>query len=134
MAVYADLVDVESAPRAPRYVLVVDDEQDVLDLVSQHLRTSGFRVGTAHSGEEGLARAYAEPPDLVILDVMLPGMDGRDVVKALRADERTAHCPIVVSTILDREDLHNVAADGVLSKPFRRAAFQTMVSGLLNPS
>ncbi|MGJ5830519.1 response regulator [Streptomyces ossamyceticus] len=72
----------------------------------------------ACSGEEGLGLAFGDPPDIAVVDVLLPGIDGREVVRRLRADKRTRGCRLVVSSVLDPEDLIGVA-DEVLAKPFR---------------
>nr|BFE89215.1 hypothetical protein GCM10020093_118170 [Planobispora longispora] len=102
-------------------VLVIDDEQDVLDLLTRHLGGLGCQVRTANTGELGLSLAVRDPPDLVVLDVRLPGVDGREVTRALRADPRTRDCRIIITSVLDMEDLVDIHADAVLPKPFRRA-------------
>src|SRR5689334_14279351 len=76
-------------PVSPLHVLVIEDERDVLDLLDGHLQRLGCRVSRAETGEEGLDQARADPPDVVIVDVLLPGMDGREVARLLRADPRT---------------------------------------------
>jgi CheY-like chemotaxis protein len=112
------------------HVLVIEDERDLLDLMDGHLRRIGCRVSRASSGEEGLERARADPPDVVIVDVLLPGIDGREVTRELRADPRTRDCRIVVSSVLDPQDVADVTSDGVLAKPFRRAAVADLVQSL----
>jgi CheY-like chemotaxis protein len=107
--------------------LVIEDEQDVLDLLGTHLGRLGYRVTGAGTGEQGLALAQADPPDMVVVDILLPGMDGREVVRRLREDPDTRACPIVVCSVLDRSDLEGVAADAVLAKPFGRAAVAQVV-------
>src|SRR4051812_25636781 len=79
-------------------VLVVDDEKDIVDLVAYNLEKSGMKVTRAYDGEMALRRATADGCDLVILDVMLPGIDGWEVLKRLRADARTAKLPIMMLT------------------------------------
>ncbi|OLE25391.1 MAG: hypothetical protein AUG44_16110 [Actinobacteria bacterium 13_1_20CM_3_71_11] len=110
------------APHAGGHALVIEDERDVLDLLDTHLSRLGFRVSGAQTGEEGLALAFADPPDVVVVDMLLPGMDGFEVVRRLRAEPDTRDCPIVVCSVLDRPELEGVAADAVLTKPFGRAA------------
>jgi CheY-like chemotaxis protein len=112
------------------HVLVIEDERDVLDLLEGHLQRLGCRVSRAQSGEEGLAVAFAEPPDVAIVDVLLPGIDGREVARRLRADPRTRDCRIVVSSVLDPQDVADVASDGLLTKPFRRASVAELVQSL----
>ena len=77
-------------------ILVVDDEPDLVHLVSFRLEREGYRVLSASDGKTGLTLALAHVPDLVILDVMMPGMNGHDVARALRADPATEAIPIVM--------------------------------------
>ena len=105
----------------PPRVLVIEDDPDVSALLTRHFRELGCPVVVASSGEEGLRLAFAEPPDIAVVDVMLPGIDGRDVLRSLRADGRTRGCRLVVSSVLDREDLVGLG-DEVLPKPFRQSA------------
>src|ERR1035438_7234414 len=79
-------------------VLVVDDEPDVLDLVSYNLSQAGFLVETAVDGAEGLRKARSAAPDLILLDLMLPEMDGLEVCKLLRRDPKTSAIPIIMLT------------------------------------
>jgi DNA-binding response OmpR family regulator len=115
---------------SPLHVLVIEDERDVLDLLAGHLQRLGCRVSQAQSGEQGLDLARAEPPDAVIVDVLLPGIDGREVARQLRADERTRACRIVVSSVLDPHDVSDMSTDAVLVKPFRRASVAQLVETL----
>src|SRR5687767_10287824 len=79
-------------------VLVVDDEPDAVELVEFNLRKAGLKVLTAEDGVEALAKARAHLPDLILLDVMLPGMDGLEVCRNLRKDGKTASIPIIMLT------------------------------------
>ena len=110
------------------HVLVVEDDPDVSALLTRHLSGLGCRVTVADSGEEGLDRAFADPPDMAIIDVLLPGIDGREVIRRLRADERTNGCHLVVSSVLDQEDLVGLATDELLAKPFRQAAVARLLA------
>jgi CheY-like chemotaxis protein len=112
------------------HVLVIEDEHDLLDLIDGHLRRLGCRVSRASTGEEGLDRARADPPDVVIVDVLLPGIDGREVTHQLRADPRTRDCQIIVSSVLDPQDTEDIASDAVLAKPFRRASITELVTSI----
>jgi len=88
----------------PKYhVLVVDDEKDILELVSYNLSKSGYRVSTVTNGEDALAKVRSDPPDLMLLDLMLPGLDGLDVCRILTNDPRTAHVMIIMLTARDDE-------------------------------
>ena len=105
----------------PPRVLVIEDEPDVSALLERHFREHGCPVAVAYSGETGLQLAFADPPDIAVVDVLLPGIDGREVLQRLRTDERTKACRLVVSSVLDPQDLAGLA-DEVLAKPFRQSA------------
>jgi DNA-binding response OmpR family regulator len=77
-------------------ILVVDDEDDILHFLDLVLSEKGYRVATAASGHEALTRAQLDPPDLVLLDIMMPQMDGWEVLKLLRVDEATAQVPVAM--------------------------------------
>ena len=103
-------------------VLVVEDEEDILELVRFNLSKEGYQVLCASSGEEGLKSARNKRPDLVLLDLMLPGMDGLSVCKQLKNDEKTHHIPVVMLTAKG-EDADIVSglelgADDYVTKPF----------------
>ncbi|MCE9575566.1 MAG: response regulator [Deltaproteobacteria bacterium] len=110
-------------PGAP-CILVVDDEPDNRVLLALILRNEGFAVLTAGTGEEALAIVAASPPDLILLDVMMPDLDGCEVAGRLKAAHATRNLPIILVTARhDREAamLLRSKADGVLRKPFTRA-------------
>ncbi len=100
--------------------LVVEDDDDVRTLLCTHLARRGWDVRSAASGEDGLELAAAHHPEIAIIDVVLPGMDGIAVVRALRAGEGTAGCRIVMTSMLERDDLEDLGADALLPKPFTR--------------
>jgi CheY-like chemotaxis protein len=110
----------------PPRVLVIEDDRDVGALLERHLRELGCPVAVAFSGEEGLELAFADPPDVAVIDVLLPGIDGREVIRRLRADERTKRCHLVVCSVLDPEDLAGLGVE-VLAKPFRQSAVRRLV-------
>ena len=103
-------------------VLIVEDEPDIRSLIVHHLEREGYRCRTAGSGGEALARVRAAVPDLLVLDLMLPGMDGLEVCRRLRADPATAALPIIMLTakadVVDRVVGLEVGADDYLGKPF----------------
>ncbi|MCX7011776.1 MAG: response regulator [Candidatus Sumerlaeota bacterium] len=103
-------------------ILVVDDEEDILELVRYNLAKEGCQVALAATGEEALAAVVAEPPDLVVLDLMLPGVDGMEVCRRLRSDPRTSNVCIVMLTAKGREaDIVaglELGADDYVTKPF----------------
>ncbi|MFE9648658.1 response regulator [Streptomyces sp. NPDC006365] len=115
------------SPHGLVHVLVIEDDRDVGALLERHLNGLGCRVTVADTGEEGLERAFAEPPDMAIIDVLLPGIDGREVIRRLRADERTKRCHLVVTSVLSPEDLVELATDELLAKPFRQPAVARLV-------
>ena len=84
-------------------ILVVDDEKDILKLLQYNLEREGHAVSCAKTGEEGLEVVKAKHPDLVILDIMLPGMDGLEVCKILRANKETRNTPILMLTAKSSE-------------------------------
>lgn len=106
---------------AKERILVVDDEQDILDLVKQILTEEGFEVITALNGEEGLEKVYSQAPDLMILDIVMPGMDGWEVCRKIREDPLYKHLPIIVLTVnrtkIDKIKAFNLGADEYITKP-----------------
>jgi CheY-like chemotaxis protein len=105
----------------PLKILIVDDEPHMVRLASYILEKAGYEVHQANSGHEALARLEAEVADLVLCDIMMPDMDGFEVVRAIRADPRWQHLPVVMLTSLGQEsDLSRAkeaGADGYLTKP-----------------
>jgi DNA-binding response OmpR family regulator len=103
-------------------ILVVDDEPDVIELVAFNLRSAGFDITSAENGEEALRKARLCAPDLVILDLMLPEVDGIDVCKMMRRDPVTAKVPIIMLTAkaaeIDRVLGLEMGADDYVTKPF----------------
>lgn len=86
-----------STEQAP-LILVVDDYEDARDMYAEYLRFCGFRVAEARNGNEALERAFALMPDLILMDLSLPGMDGWEATRQLKADERTRNIPVVALT------------------------------------
>lgn len=103
-------------------ILIVDDEEDVLELVRYHLDKNGYKVDTAASGEEAISEARKKSPDLIILDLMLPGIDGLEVCKKLKSDLKTEPIPIIMLTAKGEEaDIVTgleLGAEDYLTKPF----------------
>ncbi len=116
-------------------ILVVDDDLFNLKLAVTVLTQAGHEVLSAGGGEEGVAAALAHAPDLVLMDVQMPGMDGVSALRRLRADPRTAALKVVALTALtmkgDRERLLAEGFDGYLEKPIRYNAFLASVAALL---
>ena len=103
-------------------ILVVDDEEDVLELVSYNLQKDNYRLVTALSGEEAIAKAISQRPNLIVLDLMLPGIDGLEVCRRLKSDEKTKDIPIIMATAKSEEaDIVTgleLGADDYVTKPF----------------
>ncbi len=107
---------------ADNKILVVDDEEDILELVRYNLAREGYRVVCAASGEQALNKAGSEPFDLILLDLMLPGIDGLEVTKRLKNKPETRHIPIIMLTAKGEEaDIVTgleLGADDYVTKPF----------------
>jgi len=116
-------------------ILVIEDEGDILDLITVSLTREGFRVLGSAAGEEGLALAREEAPDLIVLDLMLPGMDGLQVCRALRADPRTRALPVLILTARGEEaDVVaglETGADDYVTKPFSPKVLAARVRSVL---
>lgn len=119
-------------------ILVIEDHQVNLHLVRYLLEAFHHEVLAAPDGEQGLALARETVPDLILLDIELPGMSGIDVAVALRADARTAHVPLLAVTASamrgDRERLLSVGFDGYASKPIDPKTFPAWIEGYLRPA
>lgn len=116
-------------------VLVVDDEPDIVALVAYHLAKAGYRVSTAVSGPDALAAAQRERPSLIVLDLMLPGLSGFDVLEQLRASDTTRHTAVLMLTARKEEPDRirglSLGADDYLTKPFSPAELVLRVGAIL---
>lgn len=103
-------------------ILVIDDDPDILGVITGYLEDDGFEVETAPNGMQGLAKATASPPDLVLLDVMMPEMNGMDVFKQLRKQPETVGVPVIFLTALQERKYIKAALlagiDQYITKPF----------------
>ncbi len=117
-------------------VLVVDDEPDVLALLTLMLKSQGYNVITAVDGQEALEKARKEAPDLILLDVMLPKMDGYKVARMLKFDENFSHIPIILLTAKiqekDRQTGLEMGANDYMTKPFETALLLSKVKETLS--
>jgi len=117
------------------FVLIVEDDEDIRELVSYHLLKEGYQVASVASGEEALTSAEAQTPDLILLDVMLPGMDGLTVCQRLRASPRTADVAIMMLTAKSEEaDIIrglNLGATDYVTKPFSPKVLLARVRAVL---
>ena len=115
--------------KAKKKVLVIDDENDILLIIKSALHEEGYDVTTANNGYDGLALAEDASPDLIILDIMMPEMDGFEVLQQLKENEKTAQIPVVILTGLSSKDkireALNKGIDYYIVKPFE---YQDLVS------
>jgi two-component system phosphate regulon response regulator PhoB len=120
---------------AKKTILVIDDEKDLIELVRYNLEREGFEVRGALDGETGLAKAMRELPDVVLVDLMLPGIDGLEVCRLLRAESRTAGIPLIMLTAKaaesDRVVGLELGADDYVTKPFSPRELTARVRALL---
>jgi len=116
-------------------IIVVDDELDILDFVQISLEADGFEVITASSGQEALAKIKRELPDLILLDLMMPQMDGYEVMKILKADKQTRNIPVIMLTALAQVDDKvkglRTGADDYITKPFDLRELTLRVNAVL---
>ncbi len=121
-----------------KHILVVEDEEDILELVSFNLKKEGYRVQGVASGEEALQEARDAQPGLIILDLMLPGVNGFDVCKSLKSDTRTKDIPVIMLTARsDEADIVTgleLGADDYLTKPFSPKELIARVRAILRRS
>jgi two-component system phosphate regulon response regulator PhoB len=119
----------------PALILVVEDEEDIRELVRFNLGKEGFQVRAVASGEEGLAAVEFRPPDLLLLDLMLPGVDGLTVCRKIKGNPKTRGVPIVILTAKGEEaDVVaglNLGADDYITKPFSPSVLVARVKAVL---
>jgi PleD family two-component response regulator len=123
-----------AAHEAP-YILIVDDDWMNREVIEAYLKTVGYCVGAASNGPQALEMAFASPPDLVMLDARMPGMDGFEVCERLKRDERTRFTPVLMVTGLDAdEELQRAIDAGVddfIGKPFNSLVMLARVKSLV---
>ncbi len=137
--IYFQLSDVRlhfrSARRKWQSILVVDDDEILIKTVRPILMSHGYSVLTANKGEEGLRIAQEQGPDLILLDVILPGIKGREVCRRLKEDERTRHIPVIFLTAKDSQDdiTAEIDAGGEahLTKPVNAESLIVTIQGAL---
>ncbi len=119
----------------PQTVLVIDDERDLLDLIAHHLKAAGLDVLTATRGADGARLAAEKHPDLILLDIMLPDVQGTDVLRRLRQDAATASIPVIFLTArgeeVDRVVGFELGAEDYVVKPFSPRELTLRVKALL---
>ena len=116
-------------------ILIVDDDVDSLKLIGMMLQRQGYEIVAASNGQQALARARADEPELIILDVMMPDMDGYEVCRRLRHDSTTQAIPIIMFTaktlVDDKVAGFEAGADDYLTKPTHPSELQSHVKALL---
>jgi pilus assembly protein CpaE len=116
-------------------ILIIDDDSEFLDMLNLVMRRAGHETTLSGDGPDGLSKALADPPDLAIIDVMMPDMTGYEVVRQLRADSSTASLPIIILTArgqpVDRQAALDAGADEYMSKPVTMADLAERVEDLL---
>ena len=116
-------------------ILIADDEADILQLVGLRLKSSGYEVVTAVNGQETLTQVRAEKPDLIVLDLMMPKLDGYKVCRLLKFDAQFKEIPIIIlSARMEPEDkklAEECGADAYLTKPFESKVFLEKIKSLL---
>jgi two-component system phosphate regulon response regulator PhoB len=134
-----------SATTTPRMrILIIEDERGLTDVLEYNLKREGYETIVAHDGQEGLRKAQTLLPDLILLDVMLPGLSGFDVCRELRAGDRTREIPIIIISAKAEETDQvvgfSLGADDYVTKPFhikvllqRIKALQRRVEGVTDP-
>jgi PleD family two-component response regulator len=121
-----------------RSILLIDDDPLIRRIVTRTLTAKGYHVAEASSGAEGLALALKNPPDLILLDVMMPGLDGFEVCAVLRQNSLTANTPVLMLTALDQTDSKvrglQAGADDYITKPFNLDELQMRIEAHLRRS
>ncbi|HYJ34110.1 MAG TPA: response regulator [Candidatus Binatia bacterium] len=116
-------------------VLVVDDEPDLVRILEFGLKAAGYTVETASDGQEGLKKARESKPDIILLDLMLPKLDGYKVCRLLKFDERYKHIPIMILSARTQEGdqtlAHEMGANRFLTKPYEFAEILDHIQALL---
>jgi len=116
-------------------ILVIEDEKDIVDIIELNLEKEGYKIKAYSSGEEGIKMAREKLPDLIILDLMLPGIDGLDVCRILKNDSKTRHIPIIMLTAKSEEsDIVTgleMGADDYITKPFSPKVLIARVKAIL---
>jgi CheY-like chemotaxis protein len=123
-------------PATKRTIMVVDDEPDVVTILRAILELNEYNVMSAYSGPELFARLEEQKPDLIILDVMMPDMDGLEVLSRLKSAPKTSSIPVILLTALNNAENiltgFKMGADHYITKPFRRTHLVTVIDHFLS--
>jgi two-component system phosphate regulon response regulator PhoB len=126
------------SPKIGQHILVVEDETDIAALVRYHLERAGFRVRVAQNGEDALGEVKSEPPALIVLDLMLPDIEGTEVCRTIRRSPESADLPILMLTAkgeeMDRVVGFELGADDYMTKPFSPRELVLRIKAILRRS
>ncbi len=115
-------------------VLVVEDHPDMLEVLTWHMELMGYSVIIAKHGKEGVEKAIKEKPQLILMDIMMPVMDGREATRRIRANPETHNIPVLASTVLFREsDIRaclEAGCNDIITKPFSYQELHGKIQGL----
>ena len=118
-------------------ILLIEDEEDMLFAMTLQLQAKGYEIITAKDGQKGLDKAYRQKPDLIILDLMIPKMDGYKVCEILKSDKKYARIPIIMFTArtseVDKQMGWDVHADAYVTKPFNPDVLLDTIAEFLKP-
>ena len=119
------------------YIIYIEDDSEMIDLVSLILQRKGFKVRGAHGGRMGLDLVIKEKPDIILLDLMMPDLDGWDVYQKLKSEKSTSHIPVIVITAKAQEidkilGLHIAKVDDYICKPFKPQELIDSINKILN--
>lgn len=122
--------------REAQHILCIEDESEMIDLIEIILSRRGYKIEGAHGGQEGLRKVRASHPDLVLLDLMMPDMDGWEVYQQMKADEKTRNIPVIVVTAkaqsIDKVlGLQIAKVDDYIAKPFSPSELMDSVEKIL---
>lgn len=121
---------------AKKKILIVEDEAQLVEMLKMRLEASDYEVIVAYDGQEGLQKAREKKPSLIILDLMLPKLDGFKICRMLKFDEKYRHIPIIMFTAraqdTDRKISEEVGADAYITKPFEPQVLLSKIQELVN--
>jgi len=121
--------------KTQKRILFIEDEPDQITMISLRLKKNGYEVIASLDGEEGLQKAVAEKPDLILVDVIMPGIDGFEVCRRLRKDPATERIPIISTTAAGMDDVEQqclaAGADDCVRKPYDSSDLLMKISRLL---
>ena len=126
-----------ATPTTPRLrVLIIEDERDLVDGLVYNLHREGYETIVAHEGQEGLRKAQTHLPDLILLDIMLPGLTGTEILRELRGAERTREIPIIILSARTEETDQvvgfSLGADDYVTKPFSPRVLMQRIKALVS--